>query len=459
MGTWRLLFIPLLPVVFAKFQFSIPHPEVSASLHADVLLPCTFSVRNTKNGLKFVIITWKRNGVQLAQYKDDAIQNTSRTELLITELSKGDASLLLRNVTVSDEGDYKCEVHEAPNTRSGNVSLKVTASPKVLVKPTLLLVDKENILACQAEGFYPRNISIEWLKDSSSLPKQEPLYFKDNSDGTFSAMSYYNYTPTSSELGGNLTCRVTSGSHLRHVVEIPLKICKLTINVSPKTLMHGEEEKVTCRVDGCHFSKVTVSWKRNERTFTVVHCQGTKECESEATFMMSTAEKKEVNYSCEAEIEGLGKPLIERVMLNVQGFHYHNKSFIMSDIDVPQVIVVNKEVTMTCNFSGKRWKFEKAVWRCKAEGKQWQQIQYDDSMRSARSIESIQGRRNSEEEQTGTLLSDQETSSITFKPSEANECLTFQCQVTVVSTITGRTLTKKKEAQIKVVARDTSEVT
>uniref|UniRef100_A0A8C4SN39 Ig-like domain-containing protein n=1 Tax=Erpetoichthys calabaricus TaxID=27687 RepID=A0A8C4SN39_ERPCA len=91
-----------------------------------VLLPCTFSVKNSNNGLKFVIITWKRNGIQLAQYQAETMKDTSRAALLINELPKGDASLLLRNVTISDEGDYECEVHEAPNTRSGNVSLKIT---------------------------------------------------------------------------------------------------------------------------------------------------------------------------------------------------------------------------------------------------------------------------------------------------------------------------------------------
>ncbi|XP_028670844.2 titin-like isoform X1 [Erpetoichthys calabaricus] len=481
MGTWKVLFILLLPEVLAKFQFSIPHPEVSASLHTDVLLPCTFSVKNSNNGLKFVIITWKRNGIQLAQYQAETMKDTSRAALLINELPKGDASLLLRNVTISDEGDYECEVHEAPNTRSGNVSLKITATPKVFVKPSLLLVDEENLLECLVEGFYPRNISLEWFKDSISLPMQEPLHFKNNSDGTFSVVNHYNYTPTSSDIGGNLTCQVTSGSQLRHMVEIPFQICKLTIDVSPRTLIKGKEEKVTCKLNGCHFSRANVSWKRNNRTFTVMQCRGTKECESETTFKISTAPQKDVDYSCEAEVDGLGKPLAERVVLNLQGkgepsnlmlrifVHtllaillgmvvymagqiYHNSSFTMSDIDV---IHVDEKIIMTCSFSGKQWKFKAAKWRCKGNGEEWDETPAGDSTRDdVHSREYVvrdnSRRRTSRDKQGPVLLSNQKTSSAIYKPKEWDEFLTVQCQVTVVSSITGRTLTKKKEALVPV---------
>uniref|UniRef100_A0A8C4SL03 Ig-like domain-containing protein n=1 Tax=Erpetoichthys calabaricus TaxID=27687 RepID=A0A8C4SL03_ERPCA len=110
----------------AKFEFSTPQSEVSTFLHTSVFLPCYFTVAKSRNGLNFVIVNWRHNDLELAQYMDDEVKTkTGRVVLLESELHRGNASLILKDVAISDEGNYECEVIEAPNIASGKIRLKV----------------------------------------------------------------------------------------------------------------------------------------------------------------------------------------------------------------------------------------------------------------------------------------------------------------------------------------------
>ncbi|XP_039621052.1 butyrophilin subfamily 1 member A1-like [Polypterus senegalus] len=484
MEKWRTLTV-LLSIAFTKFQFCAPHPELTAPLHSDVLLPTNFTLKDSKNGLKQVSITWKHNGVELAQYKDGKMKSTGKADLLETELQKGSASLLVRDVAIGDEGDYEFEVHDATNTSKGSLWLQVTAVPKVFVTSPLVLMGQTNSLECHAEGFYPRNISIEWFKDLEPLTVQEPLHWHITPDGTLVAMSRYNYTPSSDDIGGDLSCQVKHVSLDGGQVKIPFQICSPTLRVSTRTLLRDEKVNVTCTLDGCLFSHVTVSWKKNKNVLRKEECDRVKECASEMPLRLTTAEEEKEEFSCEAEIEGHDGPLTKNVMFTIQDeaktldaapwiltgvfslvmlyllFQaiyrtfkvYDNWRFAMSDIEVPSIVHAGQRVTLKCCFTGNDCKIKKVTWRIKRKGKVWQEITGEKRycLQNCESIKNDQNEGGSSLlEQTAVLLTDQMFSSVTFVPEMEDEEVTVQCKVIIMSANSGRIRTRQKKRKVRV---------
>ncbi|XP_039621055.1 tapasin-related protein-like [Polypterus senegalus] len=290
-----------------QFQVYAPQPEVRVRLHADVVLPCGFILSAPEHGLKYVIITWRRGEVELVQYKDGRVTNTSKAKLFEHELQNGNATLLLPDITIEDEGDYECEVYETPIKVKKNVQLKVTAAPRVSLKSPLLVIGQVNILECHAHDFYPNTISLEWIKHNNSLPNKETPLLSENSNGTFNAVSRYNYTSVTGDEGLSFCCLVNHEALDKSTMEIHLQPCKPTLTVSPRVLQRGQMESITCTLDSCLFSKATVSWKRKGETEKRNECEGVRECVCNLNIILNYPE----DFSCEGEAEGLDKPLTE----------------------------------------------------------------------------------------------------------------------------------------------------
>lgn len=90
--------------------------EIQAVIGDDVILPChtVFDKNNSK-------VTWKHSGqiVHTYQYGKDYLTNQdtnfkNRTSLFHDEMTRGNLSLKLTNVTERDAGNYSCEVPEHP---------------------------------------------------------------------------------------------------------------------------------------------------------------------------------------------------------------------------------------------------------------------------------------------------------------------------------------------------------
>ncbi|XP_039621032.1 tyrosine-protein phosphatase non-receptor type substrate 1-like [Polypterus senegalus] len=313
-----LTLIFIIPVVLGEFHVFAPYQEVKAAAQSTALLPCFFTVAESKNGLRFVIIIWKHKGTELIQYMDSIVKKSSRTTLLESELQKGNASLVIRNVVFEDEGDYECEVTEAPNSETRRIYLHVTVAPNISLKPPLVVVDQNNSLECRAEGFYPGVVSIEWLRDSQPLSSQGPVEIQNNPDGSFTASNSYTFTPTVSEIGGVFSCLVQHSSLNGGKEEIRLHICKPTLTISPRILKKGET-KVYCKLDGCLFSKVTMRWLKNGYTSHVLTCEERRECISSTDVILSIPRKEWEEVSCEADLDGINKPLTEHATVTLEG--------------------------------------------------------------------------------------------------------------------------------------------
>uniref|UniRef100_A0A8C4SWY6 Ig-like domain-containing protein n=1 Tax=Erpetoichthys calabaricus TaxID=27687 RepID=A0A8C4SWY6_ERPCA len=95
----------------------------------------------------------------------------------------------------------------------------------VSLNPPMAEKGKSVTLKCHVEKFYPEVISIWWKRGTKCLDSQEPSKISRNPEGTFSAMSFYNYTSISEGLSENISCIVEHQCKEGHKVEIPLQIC------------------------------------------------------------------------------------------------------------------------------------------------------------------------------------------------------------------------------------------
>lgn len=143
---------------------------VFASVGDDVILPCSGKPNISVVDMR---VEWRRSDLKdslVHLYEDhedrETEQNESyrgRTQLIHPELQRGNASLRLSSVKVSDEGRYKCIIGSESSKHEATVDLTVEA----LGWAPVITIDGFNPsgglhLQCESEGWYPEP-HLEWL--------------------------------------------------------------------------------------------------------------------------------------------------------------------------------------------------------------------------------------------------------------------------------------------------------
>ncbi len=109
-------------------------PSTVGNLAEDVVLDCRFLSNSGNEKFSDVSITWLKDSVSgvVYEYKNKAAQlqgqNTqfrNRAQLFSDAISVGNASLLLRNVKLEDEGVYRCSVNAPKVSGTTSVNLRV----------------------------------------------------------------------------------------------------------------------------------------------------------------------------------------------------------------------------------------------------------------------------------------------------------------------------------------------
>uniref|UniRef100_A0A8C3PT34 Ig-like domain-containing protein n=1 Tax=Calidris pygmaea TaxID=425635 RepID=A0A8C3PT34_9CHAR len=147
-----------------------------------------------------------------------------RAEMVLEEIPKGNASLLLRNIEVRDEGTYSCLLQIEGNTMGLDSSVINFHSPE---KPTVtinvnslsLVEGEEHKLVCTVRHYYPHDIQVQWLrepKDSWKVPDVVKNVLssshRQSSNGTYSSSRYFLLTASLKDDGHRYTCRVDHAS-------------------------------------------------------------------------------------------------------------------------------------------------------------------------------------------------------------------------------------------------------
>ncbi|KAL0194930.1 hypothetical protein M9458_008502, partial [Cirrhinus mrigala] len=137
----------------------------------DVILPCSVKLKTSVVNMRVGWFRLDQKDSQLVHlYENHEDRNTDqiqsyrgRTKLNHQELQRGNASLKISSVRVSDEGRYKCIIQSTSwyDDATLNVSVEAVGRPPVI---TVDGVDHSGglHLHCESEGWYPEP-DLEWL--------------------------------------------------------------------------------------------------------------------------------------------------------------------------------------------------------------------------------------------------------------------------------------------------------
>uniref|UniRef100_A0AAY5EA62 Ig-like domain-containing protein n=1 Tax=Electrophorus electricus TaxID=8005 RepID=A0AAY5EA62_ELEEL len=158
-----------------EFNMEGPDVPVVAAPGSDIILPCSIKPKASEQSHVSAVdmeVKWSRtdlNSAVVHHYMDKIDKNEDqdpsyrgRTALFKEELQYGNTSLLLKNVKVSDGGQYTCQVDSAHQKDHVSVLLKVEGiggAPEI----TVLGTDSGGVLLqCDSKGWWPVP-ELQWL--------------------------------------------------------------------------------------------------------------------------------------------------------------------------------------------------------------------------------------------------------------------------------------------------------
>uniref|UniRef100_H2ZSA5 Ig-like domain-containing protein n=1 Tax=Latimeria chalumnae TaxID=7897 RepID=H2ZSA5_LATCH len=194
-------------IVFVGGQLTVltdPEP-VTAHLGTNVHLNCLFKVGKPQVELTSLAVQWFFNGEKVAEYSNEVHIYSPGVAISEQGLKDGNASLVLTDVRVAHEGDFVCSILYVPDKKERTVTLKV----KVLHQFSKSFASNEATeLICNVDGYYPKLISVRWLRDGVTQHGSQHNMMRRNEDGTFNITSTYTLTPTDKDKNIWYACRV-----------------------------------------------------------------------------------------------------------------------------------------------------------------------------------------------------------------------------------------------------------
>uniref|UniRef100_A0A087XD83 Ig-like domain-containing protein n=1 Tax=Poecilia formosa TaxID=48698 RepID=A0A087XD83_POEFO len=141
-------------------------------LSQSCILPCSFQFTSdslihwiypiTQNSS---IHSYYHNKDQLG-HQNQSFQN--RTSLFLDQLSRGNASLLLKEVKIQDEGRYKCYTSSSRGQQDSFIRLKVEAIFVFAAPVSDIRIHQDgNRITCSSEGIYPQP-ELTWSTEPPS---------------------------------------------------------------------------------------------------------------------------------------------------------------------------------------------------------------------------------------------------------------------------------------------------
>ncbi|XP_007542964.1 CD276 antigen-like isoform X1 [Poecilia formosa] len=152
--------------MFFLLSVSASDPEVSCVFRQSCLLPCQIQL-----GSDPLIHWYQVSAGELLVHsyyhsKDQlGLQNQNfknRTSLILDQLSRGNASLLLKEVKIQDEGRYKCYTSTSTGYKESFINLKTEAPVS-----DIRIHQDGNRITCSSEGIYPQP-ELTWSTEPPS---------------------------------------------------------------------------------------------------------------------------------------------------------------------------------------------------------------------------------------------------------------------------------------------------
>ncbi|KAF1503724.1 Tyrosine-protein phosphatase non-receptor type substrate 1, partial [Megadyptes antipodes antipodes] len=193
--------------------------------------------------------------------------------------SDTDFSIHIRDVRPEDAGTYYC-VKFSKSLLGGDVFRRGNGTVvSVRAKPTPLVVSgpghrvgpgKRVSVTCTAEGFFPKDIRVKWLKNNTLLSAQQPQIILDQTKFSYNMSSTVMVTLGEDDVHSQLICEVehtTLTVPLREMYQL-----SKALRVSPRVHVVADPSSpievnktvnFTCHVNGFYPGDVAVTWLEN----------------------------------------------------------------------------------------------------------------------------------------------------------------------------------------------------
>ncbi|XP_039874777.1 butyrophilin subfamily 1 member A1-like isoform X2 [Simochromis diagramma] len=182
--------------------------QVVAMMGDDVVLPCQLKLAVDANS---ETVEWTKPSVNpniVHFHKDGRLvyenQNPSyhfRTRVFVDELIKGNVSLKIFKVKLSDEGTYRCFIPWIPEEASIVLTVASVSTPVIKVMSN---VSSRVVLQCESAGWYPEP-ELLWLDGEGNLLSAGPTETLRGPDDLYTVSSRVTVEKRHSN---NITCRV-----------------------------------------------------------------------------------------------------------------------------------------------------------------------------------------------------------------------------------------------------------
>ncbi|XP_066565483.1 sialic acid-binding Ig-like lectin 6 [Amia ocellicauda] len=212
--------------------------HISAAVGETVTLNCSFTYNGTIDRPVYQkLITLEGGKREEIQKKAQRNVTDSQPHRTVCRFS-----FIIRNIRPKNETVYYCEVKipglEAAEGTGNGTQVSVYAEPSVdLHKAGSLVAGEEATLICTVTGFFPWNISVHWFLGNQPVPSNN-IFSRGKtrlSNGTFSVLSLYRFTPAVGQHGAECRCQASHPAWRRSVSQqtvLDIKYGPQTVNVS-----------------------------------------------------------------------------------------------------------------------------------------------------------------------------------------------------------------------------------
>ncbi|XP_073674108.1 tapasin-related protein-like [Garra rufa] len=199
-------------------------PSVEVGFLKEPILHCQYAVDHK---LPNATVEWRlqKHGERSKLFSYSSRTGKSEGSGVATKtIAAGNASFKLPLTRKHSEGTYICSVMVPPLYGSHDIPLTLSEQPRVSINvgSTLsMILGKDQKLICDAEGYYPLDVNIEWYREAAG-GSPTPLFLKNvlysshrlHQDGTYSLSAFFYLQPSLEDSGYKYTCRVSHKSLL-----------------------------------------------------------------------------------------------------------------------------------------------------------------------------------------------------------------------------------------------------
>nr|XP_015201555.1 PREDICTED: butyrophilin subfamily 2 member A2-like isoform X2 [Lepisosteus oculatus] len=203
-----------------EIKVIVPLVPVLADEGSDIVLLCHLSPQTSVIGMH---VRWFRQKFSEYVYLYKDMRETvgsgyeGRASLFSTELEKGNVSLLLKEVKISDEGPYKCHVSRLESFAEPQLQLTVKRQGSVPLIEVEKLEKDSLKLRCSSQGWYPEPQMVWMDKKGRNITfTAEPARQQDK-NSPFSVSSHLYMMRSSNE---EVTCVVGPKDRTAHTAQL-----------------------------------------------------------------------------------------------------------------------------------------------------------------------------------------------------------------------------------------------